>query len=182
MTDELNLGDSESEKVHAYAPGTVEWQGCRDLPFEGDRQIIFNNAYKAGIRNKNRESLAEAVHACGQRTTGASDFMVSILANNQGLKLRRMLDYAPPDMPGQELNQRPKPLIAPAEKASVFVDGTKAGEWYTAPRHARLAWLEDDFEIPTRFTAGKNQVKPWVPCSRCAARIGRLLRRDPRAF
>ena len=37
--------------------------------------------------------------------------------------------------------------------------GKDAGEWRTAARHARLAWLEDDFEIPAQFTAGKSQVK-----------------------
>jgi hypothetical protein len=62
-------------------------------------------------------------------------------------------------MPGQEAAKRPKPLIAPGETARVFVNGEAVGEWYTPPRHARLAWLEDDFEIPAKFTAGKKQVK-----------------------
>jgi len=85
--------------------------------------------------------------------------MVSLLLSNSGIKLRRVLDYSPPDVPGQESNHRPQPLIAAAESAHVFVDGADACEWYTAPRHARLAWLEDDFEIPARFTSGKKQVK-----------------------
>ena len=69
-----------------------------------------------------------------------------------------MLDYAPPEIAGQELAQRLHPLVVPAEIAHVFVDGKEAGEWNTAPRHARLAWLEDDFEIPATLTAGKTQV------------------------
>jgi hypothetical protein len=69
-----------------------------------------------------------------------------------------MLDYAPPEIAGQELVKRPNPLVVPAEIAHVFVDGKDAGEWNTGPRHARLAWLEDDFEIPAQFTAGKSQV------------------------
>jgi hypothetical protein len=50
-------------------------------------------------------------------------------------------------------------VIAPGETARVFVDGEAVGEWCTPPRHARLAWLEDDFEIPASFTTAKQQVK-----------------------
>jgi hypothetical protein len=159
MSDQLSLGDAESERSHAYSPSQVGWQGCRDLPFEGDRQIVFTDTYKADLKNGTRESLREAVHACGQRVAGPVEFTAAILPGNQGVKLRRMLDYASPDIPGQELDKRPKPLIAPGETARVFVDGENVGEWYTSPRHARLAWLEDDFEIPAQFTAGKKQVK-----------------------
>jgi hypothetical protein len=159
MTDQLAIGDPQSAQSHAYSPGQVSWQGCRDLPFEGDRQIVFNNAYKTDLKNGTHESLREAVHACGQRVAGPVEFTAATLPGNQGVKLRRMLDYASPDIPGQELDKRPKPLIAPGETARVFVDGENVGEWYTSPRHARLAWLEDDFEIPAQFTAGKKQVK-----------------------
>lgn len=159
LTDQLNLDDSSEAKSHAYTAGNIAWQGCRDLPFEGDRQIVFNNAYKADLKNGTRESLREAVHACGQRSTGRIEFSGTILPENQGVKLRRMLDYAPADIPGQENDKPPKPLIAPAETARVFVNGEDVGEWYTPPRHARLAWLEDDFEIPARFTLGKKQVR-----------------------
>ncbi len=158
MTDQLTM-DPQSKQAHAYSPGKVVWQGCRNLPFEGDRQIVFNNAYIADMKNGTTNRYSEALHACGQRATGTIEFKASILPDNQGIKLRRMLDYASPDMPGQQLEKRPKPLIAPGEKAQVFVDGQRVGEWYTPPRHARLAWLEDDFEIPERFTAGKKQVQ-----------------------
>lgn len=127
------------------------------LPFEGDRQIVFTNASAADIKNGTQESLGETLHACGERSAGSIKFTASILPDNQGIKLRRMLDYAPADLPGQELDKRPKPLIALGETAHVFVDGESVGEWYTPPRHAGLAWLEDDFEIPGRLTTGKNQ-------------------------
>jgi hypothetical protein len=159
LTDQVTLDDLHSEQAHSYAPGKIVWQGCRDLPFEGDRQIVFTNAYKGDMEKETRESLGETLHACGERVTGAIEFSASVLPDNQGVKLRRMLDYAPPDIPGQELNKRPKPLIAPAEAARISVDGAQVGEWYTPPRHARLAWLEDDFEVPARFTVGKKQVK-----------------------
>jgi D-arabinan exo alpha-(1,3)/(1,5)-arabinofuranosidase (non-reducing end) len=159
MTDQLAMGDPGSEQAHAYAAGNAVWQGCRNLPFEGDRQIVFNDAFIADLKNGTTNRLSEALHACGQRSTNTIRFRASILPDNQGIKLRRLLDYGPPDMRGQQLAKRPKPLIAPGEKAQVFVDGRHVGEWYTPPRHARLAWLEDDFEIPERFTKGKKQVE-----------------------
>ena len=84
---------------------------------------------------------------------------MSVLPDNLGVKVRRLLDYAPPDMPGQETGKRAKPLFAPGETARVSVDGARVGEWYEPARHARLAWLEDDFEIPAQFTAGKKQMR-----------------------
>jgi hypothetical protein len=158
ITDKLVLGDAASRQAHAYRAGRTVWEGCRDLPFEGDRQTLFTRAYAADQKDGTRQSLAETLSSCGQRAAGSVEFTASILAGNRGVKLRRMLDYAPPDIAGQELAERPQPLIAPAESAHVFVDGKDAGEWYTAPRHARLAWLEEDFEIPASLTAGKTRM------------------------
>lgn len=158
MTDKLALQDPASRQAHAYRAGSMVWEGCRDLPFEGDRQAVFTRAYIADQKEGTRENLAESLNACGERSSGTVEFTASILPGNRGVKLRRMLDYAPAEIAGQELAQRPKPLLVPAETAEVFVDGKDAGEWYTPPRHARLAWLEDDFEIPAQFTAGKTQL------------------------
>jgi hypothetical protein len=159
LTDKLVLQDLASREAHSYKPGKVVWKGCRDLPFEGDRQALFTRAYIADQKDGTRESLAETLNSCGERSAGAIEFTASVLPGNRGIKLRRMLDYAPPNIAGQDLSVRPHPLIVPAESARVFVDGKAAGEWITAPRHARLAWLEDDFEIPAQFTAGKSEVK-----------------------
>jgi hypothetical protein len=100
MTDQLMIADLRSEQSHAYSAEKVLWQGCRDLPFEGDHQIVFTNAYKADIKNGTRESLTETLHACGQRAMGTIGLTASILSDNQGMKLPCMLDYTP-DMPGQ---------------------------------------------------------------------------------
>jgi hypothetical protein len=159
LTDKLVLQDPASRASHGYQPGKVVWQGCRDLPFEGDRQALYTRAYIADQKDGTQESLAESLNSCGDRSQGAIAFTASILPGNRGIKLRRMLDYAPPNIAGQELSERPHPLLVPAETARVFVDGKDVGDWITAPRHARLAWLEDDFEIPAQFTEGKSQVK-----------------------
>jgi hypothetical protein len=159
MTDKLVLEDAASRVAHAYRANKVVWKGCRDLPFEGDRQALFTRAQIADQKDGTREALAETLPECGERAKGSIGFTAAVLPANRGIELRRVLDYAPADIPGQELNVRPHPLIAPAESARVFVDGKDAGEWVTGPRHARLAWLEDEFEIPAEFTAGKSQVK-----------------------
>lgn len=158
MTDKLVMGDAASRQFHAYHAGNTVWKGCRDLPFEGDRQALFTRAFIADQKDGTREGLAESLSSCGQRNTGSVEFTAAILAGNRGVKLRRMLDYAPPEIVGQELAKRPIPLLVPAEVARVFVDGKDAGDWITSPRHARLAWLEDDFEIPGQFAAGKTQL------------------------
>jgi hypothetical protein len=158
MTDKLVIGDPASRSSHAYQAHKIIWSGCRDLPFEGDRQALFTRAFLADQKEGTRESLAETLSACGQRVSGSVRFTAEILPGNRGVEVRRLLDYSPADIPGQELAERPKPLGVPAEVARVFIDGKDAGEWYTGPRHARLAWLEDDFELPASLTAGKSRI------------------------
>lgn len=51
------------------------------------------------IKNGTHDSLRETVHACGLRSTGAIEFTAVVLADNKGLKLRRMLDHASADIP-----------------------------------------------------------------------------------
>ncbi|MFN8006884.1 MAG: glycoside hydrolase family 172 protein [Terriglobia bacterium] len=159
LTDQLDLMDPASVKSHRYSAEAVVWAGCRDLPFEGDRQMVFTQSVRADKKNGLTEQLSETLKACGQRVNGKSEFSVSVLSENQGIELRRLMDYAGPEIPGQEEVQRVRPLMAPGESARVFVDGESAGEWYTPARHARLAWLEDSFQIPARLTAGKKQVR-----------------------
>ncbi len=165
MTDKLVIGDDSSRAAHAYRAQKITWKGCRDLPFEGDRQALFTRAYIADSKEGTRESLAETLSVCGQRVAGSVEFTATILPDNRGVKIRRLLDYSPANIPGQELAERLQPLVMPAEVAHVFVDGKDAGEWYTGPRHARLAWLEDDFELPASLTSRKShlQVRLKVP-------------------
>jgi len=137
----------------------VLWEGYRILPFEGDRQIVYNNLLVSDKKNGTANRLEEAMPAFGRRANGTIEFTVSVSPANSGVKLRRLLDYAPTDIPEQELRKRTEPRIAPAESAQVYVDGQSVGEWYLSPRHARYAWLEDEFEFPNRVTTGKDKLK-----------------------
>ena len=46
------------------------------------------------------------------------------------------------------------------QAARVFVDGQEVTEhsWYVADSNPYKRWLEDDFDIPARFTSGKSSV------------------------
>ncbi|WP_458120491.1 DUF2961 domain-containing protein [Paenibacillus sp. Z6-24] len=79
----------------------------------------------------------------GHETEGWSEFTVSIRPDNRGVRLRRRSDQ----MTGQQ-------------KATVHVDGILVQErsWYTADRNPYKRWLEDEYEIPAAYTAGKGHV------------------------
>lgn len=159
MTDVLAIGDAGSEQSHSYRSRKIRWEGSRSLPFEGERQVVFTRALAGDRDGGTCGSEAEALRARGRRSEEAVEFTLSALSDNSGVKIRRLLDYSPPEMAGQELAARPQPLVAAAEAARVFIDGQRAGDWYLAPRHARLAWLEDEFELPAHLTTGKNRLR-----------------------
>lgn len=158
LSDAIAPGDGTSREEHAYEAHALAWEGSRALPFEGERQVLFTRAYRRDLETGGHSSEAEAQRFFGQRATGSVRFEVRARSDNVGVKLRRLLDYAPAGRAGQESAERPQPLVAPAERARVFVDGEEVGEWYLHPRHARLAWLEDELEIPARFTRGKRRL------------------------
>ena len=89
----------------------------------------------------------------GRAQRGSSDFNMTIAAANQGVILRRRFDQG----------------IA-GQNATVSVDGAVVGTWYRAganlavrtfpnglPQYS-FRWREDDFLIPSCFTAGKTSV------------------------
>lgn len=72
-----------------------------------------------------------------------SSFKVDISPKNEGVRLRRLSDQC-----------------HPRQAARVFVDGEEVDTrmWYVADHNPYKRWLEDDFEIPARFTRGKNRL------------------------
>ena len=59
-----------------------------------------------------------------------SNFRVNISSQNEGVRLRRLSD-------GEEVTER---------------------LWYVADSNPYKRWLEDDFEIPVRYTKGKKSL------------------------
>lgn len=79
----------------------------------------------------------------GRETEGYSEFTVAIDPLNVGVRLRRRSDQ-----------------ITGRQRARVFVDGERveSRSWYFADRNPYKRWLEDEFEIPSKHTAGKTDI------------------------
>ncbi len=89
------------------------------------------------------DCLHTRVAADVYRSTEGSSFRIALPADNRGICLRRMSDNAT----GRQL-------------ARVFVDGEELpAPWYVADSNAYIRWLEDDFDIPARYTAGKSSIE-----------------------
>ncbi len=67
--------------------------------------------------------------------------MLKVAPRNLGVRLRRVLD--------QKVGR---------QWAEVWVDGRKAGDWYTPDENAWKRWVESDFEIAPRFVKGKRRM------------------------
>ena len=85
----------------------------------------------------------------GRSFTGSSAFTVKVAANNKGVRLRRQHDQA-----------------NPCQRARVFVDGKPVVErnWYQPWQNSYRRWGEDEFDIPTSYTAGKSSVRIEIHC------------------
>lgn len=97
------------------------------------------------------------VQDVGHETEGWSEFVASVDPNNRGVRLRRRSDQ-----------------ITGRQRALVYVDGTlvKERSWYYADRNPYKRWLEDEFEIPASYTAGKRDLVirlAYVPCGETRA-------------
>lgn len=73
-----------------------------------------------------------------------SEFNMAVDAANEGVRLRRMSDQSA----GRQL-------------AKVYVDGQEVVEnvWYLADSNPWKRWVEDEFEIPAKYTAGKSLLR-----------------------
>ncbi len=77
----------------------------------------------------------------GYEVGASSSFLAGISPSNEGVRLVR-LSY-------QETDR---------QRAQVLVDGAPVGIWYQARTNPFSRWMEDAFEIPAAFTAGKSQI------------------------
>src|SRR5699024_4099331 len=74
--------------------------------------------------------------------TGPISFRMALDPDNRGLRLRRMSDQ-------QQSYQN----------VQVRIDGEPAGQWLQPRGNEHHRWLEDNFDVPARLTAGKDQVR-----------------------
>lgn len=72
---------------------------------------------------------------------GSITFSAAISSGNNGVRLRRRIDQG-----------------AGRQRATVFVDGSKAGTWYYPDINRFKRWTDTEFEIPEQLTHGKDNI------------------------
>jgi hypothetical protein len=122
LADTLDVGKAASESAHAYSISGPTWSGSRTYQYEGTADTV---------------DLTDD----GRAHKGFSHFVLALNPANNGVVLRRRLDYG----------------IA-NQQAAVFVDGTLVGSWYLAGSNRFRRWRDSDFLIPPTFTAGRNRI------------------------
>jgi hypothetical protein len=166
-TDELQIGDKESEDAHKYrSPKASE-------PF------VLTSRYEWGVDTVDGKVVFPASTDRGRNTLGTSEFTLNLNPDNLGVLLRRKLDFSFP-------NQRAEVSIADVKPGSKF---KPAGIWYTAgsntcvysnPREelgetqhiaqtSNRRFREEEFLIPRALTQGKDAIRvriKFVPVNR----------------
>jgi hypothetical protein len=171
-TDELKVGDAESERAHAYfSPQASE-------PYR------ITSRYEWGVdtirprAGGSNEVVIYPPHTdVGRKTTTGSEFVLRIDPSNVGVMLRRKLDYAFP-------NQRAEVFVADASngRGAGESDWKPAGVWYLAgsnicvysdakgelgeTRHtvqtSNRRFRDDEFLLPRDLTRGRSAIRVRV--------------------
>jgi hypothetical protein len=132
LTDELDVGNAASEASHSYRVlGSREDQQGKWWYDGEENNVLF---------------ATPAIADDGVSTDKGSSFQVKISRDNRGVRLRRRTDKAN----NQQL-------------ARVYIDDVLVQErpWYSVDfeRTFRdIRWLDTDFEVPPRYTAGKAKI------------------------
>jgi hypothetical protein len=162
MSDELKVGDTESEKSHRYhSPDASQ-------PDE------ITSRYELGPDKIDGKEVYPAHTDRGRTTTGTSEFTLKIQPDNLGVMLRRKLDYSYP-------NQRAEVFVADASGESLG-EFKPAGIWYLAGSNTCIfsrpkgeldptehkvqssnrCFRDDEFLIARDLTSGRSAIRVRV--------------------
>ncbi len=122
-TDEINIGDTGSEREHAYySPQSSPVESVTSRYEWG-----VDSMYQEKGNGKEKIEVYPAHTEDGRHTTGISEFTIKLDRNNLGVLLRRTLDYSFP-------NQKAEVYVADAggEKQTGKSPWKYAGTWYLA--------------------------------------------------
>jgi hypothetical protein len=161
-TDQLQIGDSASERTHQYAsPAASE-------PYQ------IESRYEWGV-DKFKDRIVYPPHLDrGRKTAGTSEFTLAIDPANIGVLLRRKLDYQFP-------NQRAEVFVAPVSDDKVG-EFRRAGVWFLAGSNTCLfsnvtkelspsqhvvqtsnrRFRDDEFIVPRALTKGASKIRVRV--------------------
>ena len=164
QTDELSIGDEQSEKAHEYSSPQAS------APYE------LTSRYEWGVDRLKNQEIFPATTDHGRTTTGVSEFTLRLRPDNLGVMLRRKLDYQYP-------NQRAEVSVAAVDhNGHVTGVWNAAGIWYLAgsntcvysnPRGelgatqhvvetSNRRFRDDEFLIGRNLTAGKDAIRVRV--------------------
>ncbi|MBO9617991.1 MAG: DUF2961 domain-containing protein [Niabella sp.] len=173
-TDSIDIGNIQSEKQHAYtspeASPVVSVTSRYELGID-QFPASFDTNQIPGYKEKGRE-VYPAHTEDGRYTRGASNFVVHLAADNQGVLLRRTLDYSFP-------NQTALVSVADVSGPEGQEHWVEAGVWYLAgantalysdppgeldPRWSRTQtsnrrFRDDEFLIPAKLTKNRSAIK-----------------------
>jgi hypothetical protein len=150
-TDQLKIGDTESEAAHSYVSPDAS------APYE------ITSRYEWGVDSFPPHNDR------GRRTTGTSEFTLQLDPRNTGVVLRRKLDYSFP-------NQRAEVYVATGNGKA---DWKSAGIWYLAgantcvysnPKEelgptqhivqtSNRRFRDDEFLVPRSLTEGRSTIR-----------------------
>jgi hypothetical protein len=162
-TDELHIGDADSEKAHHYNSPDAS------APYE------ITSRYEWGVDHAGGREVYAAQTDRGRSTTGTSEFTLNLEPRNFGVLLRRKLDYAFP-------NQRAEVFVADASSGEKEPQWKPAGVWYLAGANtcvysnpneelgaaqhiaqtSNRRFRDDEFLIPRDLTEGRSAVRMRV--------------------
>ncbi|GAB2989489.1 DUF2961 domain-containing protein [Amycolatopsis acidiphila] len=153
---EFDIEHGDRSQMPANYSSTAYWYGqatpsltASDVVDVADDASRTQHGYTA--TGETRTTLTSTFEGKGDRspvtrqvaaTTGAVQFTAQVEQDNQGLRLRRISDQA-----------------NAFQRATVFIDGKRVGEWYQPLGNTYSRWLEDSFDVPASATAGRTSVQ-----------------------
>ncbi len=138
LTDEFDVGETNSEADHEYTHSGSVWRGSLVDKYEGDDDDI-------AVQDDGRRF--------GTESDAGSSFKVAIDPCNDGVLLRRRMNY-----------------FYPRQEAMVLVDGVEAGLWYDAGNNTTLRFRDSEFQIPASLTQGKSELSIEIRNASASAR------------
>lgn len=157
-TDELDVGDPESERKHDY------------LSELGSEPYKITSRYEWGVDTFRGKEVFPAHTDVGRSTRGLSEFTLKLVPENFGAMLRRKLDYSFP-------NQRAEVFVATEngkwEPAGVwYLAGsntyvfsyplTEKGRTQHIVKTSNRRFRDDEFLIPLHLTRGRSSIRVKV--------------------
>ncbi len=178
LTDTLHVGDANNEAAHGYRA------------IGASNVVTSSSRYEWGVDHRNGESSGAEIFPessdTGRTIADSSEFTLRIAPDNEGVLLRRKLDYGiadqladvfvADDTPGAAFVRAGTWYLAGSSR-TVFADAaTETGEAARAVRESNRRWRDDELLIRRALTTGRKSIRIRI----VVRRLGKpLLPRGP---